>query len=129
ERYHQSWLGWRDNITKLHPGAVVHEILQDVPPNYASLPRQIFTGRPDDFPRCDTHTQERVRNDAFEQEVLSIEANERALGEAVANEALRPGALMVAIFRRLIKLEHHVDAVRQEMRDLKYSQPKRGKKS
>ncbi len=132
KRYHEAWCGLQQTNSKIYQGAVCHQILEDVVPDYQVLPRRIFTAN-DEFPRCQSVTEEMAANKAFESEVLAIEAKFNAVTAALASQAAWAGLpevtrnLFEAMLGRLIKCEHAADAVRQENRDLKRNPSKRGK--
>ena len=132
KRYHSAWGDLRDTRRKLHPSSVVHEILQDVPPDYEDIPPQIFTGR-DPAPNWRSVAEVRAAIEDFLPKVLSIEGRLAQLNAAAAIESgplpEQNRALIEGLFRRLVKLEHHVDEVRQGLRDLNHPQRKQRRKS
>ena len=132
KRYHSAWGDLRDARRKLHPSSVIHQILQDVPYDYEEVPPPIFTGR-DPVPNWRSVAEVRAAIEDFLPKVLSIEGRLAQLNAAAAIESgplpEQNRALIEGLFKRLIKLEHHVDEVRQGLRDLNHPQRKQRRKS
>src|SRR5205823_1313752 len=97
-----------------------HQILEDVPFDYAVDPRQIFA-HDEVRPQHRTASEERWAIQEFLPQVLELETSAAALAAAVANEQhIDDRKLIEALFKRLLKVEHHNDALRQAVHDLQH---------
>jgi hypothetical protein len=112
-RYHKAWCDRREIRKKLHSSAVCHQILEDIPFDYNQDPPQIF-GRDEIQPDHRSFAEEREAITRFLPQVLAIEAGAQPLSDAVANETCDDRKLVEALFRRLVKIEHRFDALKQE---------------
>jgi hypothetical protein len=134
-RYHAAWSARRELRARLHVAAVSHEILEDLDPGWQHDPPQIFHWQ-ERVPHHDTFDQETAALQAFVPQVLAIESSVVALRQAIEDEQSNDRKLLVAVFRRVVRLEHGRDAdrqaihdLRQQVRDLKRQlQPKQWKK-
>jgi hypothetical protein len=108
-RYHEAWRKLPEAKRRLHPSAVAHEILEDLPIDLDRAWRPIFTGKAGEFPDPTSFAEEKAVVEKFKvEEVDAIETFLHALEDAAANEACTAEnnrKLIVALYRRLAKLE------------------------